>query len=413
MVSHFFRDVNIYKPVTSRQGNSEVYAVCLGFHSRRRLQRYLPVLESAYGTPIYGHKAMFPLDSIPAEFLTQIEECASYFCSMQCQVINNNLQAYLMKQQQAEYMDLKKVRGAVAQAFLNLYDLRPLLFELEILKGLLHHDDRKINTNPRYHRGSYSERELYETMSLKEKAKHLTTFLQTDVMANPSIFISEQVRWMQMSEESGEIRLAFTHGKPLKKVQGSKFIFIPIFKVYQQIITDSQFKNVSIKEEMFDAKDLNCLACNTDQCVTLAFPECEPTEDYSTFEKRCFKMVREIMKQVDTGDSILLQNFNTLTHFNVSVLNILCRCFERTGFLAKSGILLFNFVSKHVNKYLSLIEDECRANKETGVDVLSTLPVSVTNADEFFNNIVIFNNTFYRNKCQRYLSAVEENIDDN
>lgn len=416
LVNHFFRDVNIYKPVTSRQGNSEVYAVCLGFHGSERLEQILPVLQSAYGTELYANRAMFPLESIPRDFLRQVEECAYYFCSLQCQVIDNNLQAYEMRKHTTNNMDLKKIRSAVALAFLNLYNLRPLVYEQEILKGLLHQDDQKINTNPRYHRGSYSERELYAKMSLKEKAKHLTMFLKTDVMSNPAIFISEQVRWMRMSEEENDrIRLAFTRGKPLQTIQSSKFIFIPIFKLYRQILAEGEFEDFTVEEEIISTQNMNHLECNMDRCAVLKIPDCSLTDDYSTFEKRWFTTVKEFTERLKVGESLLLQNFNTLTHFNVGILYILCTGFERTGFMANGvhGILLLNFKSRELNKYLSSIEKECVTVRATGKDLLSALPVCVTNAEVFFNNIVLYNNTFYRNKCERYLSAVQHKIEEN
>lgn len=366
-------------------------------------------MKSAHGSDVYGNFALFPLEAIPETFLKQVEECACYFCSIQCQVINNNLQAYLMQKNIALHRDIKKIRAIVATEFIWQYDLKPLDSQQEILKGILH-EENKINMNPRYHRGSYTERQLYTKMSLREKLNNLNSFLQAEILTNPMILIHEQVKWMHFYDEHSELSLIFTYGCPLQKINSSKFIFVPIFKLYQQILAEEEFK------EIIFCKDGKCMDNNRDYGLEinmrLLLPEFEHSESYHSFEKRCFKMLLQSLQKLVVGQTLLVQNINMLSHFNVSVIYIITKkCFEKIGYTSHNSIVLKNLMNKSALNYLELLNSECDKVRADGTkDVLNSLTVQTTNVGDFYNSIVFYNNTFYRNKCLEYLAKIEKRI---
>ncbi|XP_038209097.1 cap-specific mRNA (nucleoside-2'-O-)-methyltransferase 2 [Zerene cesonia] len=406
LLNHLFKEVNIYKPITSRQGNSEVYAICLRYKDNILLEEFLPKLQSTYGTELYNNLALFPLELIPESFIKQVEECAYYFCSLQCHVINNNLQAYLMQNNIALHRDIKKIRAMVAAEFIWKYDLKPIDNEQEILKGILH-EENKINNNPRYCRGSYTERQLYTKMSMKEKLRNLNTSLQDELLSNPLVLINEPVRWMDR-EENVKLELTFTYGRPLHAINSSKFILVPIFKLYQQILSEEEFKEVIMYKA---GKEQANIGLDFHVSKVLQLPEYEYMDVYSAYEKNCFKSLVNMLKGMSDEETLLLQNLNTLTHFNVSVLYILCKvCFQKTGFTS-SGNIILSKLDKRSLELLNVIDLECEKFKtEPNKDVLNSLPVQVTNVGEFFNNIVFYNNTFYRNKCTEYLNILEQSL---
>lgn len=411
LINHLFSEVNIYKPVTSRQGNSEVYAICLRLKDNANIDQYLPILQSAYGTELYSNTSLFPLETIPQSFLKQIEECALYFSSLQCQVINNNLQAYLMQNNIALHRDIKKIRAVVASEFVWKYDLKPLDMEQEILKGILH-EENKINTNPRYERGSYTERQLYTKMTSKEKCQNLNSFLQTEVLSNPMMLINEKIKWITQDEYE-QISIMFTYGRPLPKISSSKFIFVPIFKLYQQILAEDEFKEIIFSAQpTLTAKDESAKELDVKISKELSLPEFDYREQYNVYEKRCFSVLLNTLNELSAGETLLLHNFNTLSHFNVSVLYILAKkYFEKTGFTPYGKIILDNMLTKDSLKYLQVIASECeKVSGDRTKDVLNSLPVQTTNAGDFFNNIVFYNNTFYRNKCTELLAIIKQSL---
>ncbi|KAJ0180867.1 hypothetical protein K1T71_002952 [Dendrolimus kikuchii] len=402
LINHLFEEVNIYKPVTSRQGNSEVYAVCLRYKGLSSLENVLPLLRTVYGSEMYGSTAIFPVEVIPESFIKQIEECAYYFCSIQCQVINKNLQAYLMQNIPDFNHEVKKIRSVVATEFLWQYDLKPLDTDQEILKGILH-EENKLNLNPRYHRGSYTERQSYDKLTLREKLDYLNRFLQTEVLSNPIMLINESVRWVQLYDESEEIRLVFTHGKRLQRINSSKFIFAPIFKLNQQIMAEKEYRDIIFAKEK---QIYDNFKYEVDE--SCCFPEYQLTEDYGAYEKRCFKLFLCKLKGLSVGKSILVQNFNALSHFNVSVLYIIAKqCFNMIGFTSSNSIIFKDLKVKAALKYLDIVQFECD-KVESHRDVLNFLNVQITNEGDFYKNIVFYNNTFYRNKCFEYLSRIEK-----
>lgn len=388
--------------MTSRQGNSEVYAVCLNYKGIQSLKNVITLLRSVYGSETYGNKAIFPLDSIPVGFIKQVEDCAYYFCSLQCHVINNNLQAYLMQNIPDFNNDVKRIRSIVATEFLWQYDLKPLDIDQEILKGILH-EENKLNMNPRYHRGSYTERQSYDRLSLREKLNHLNRFLEIEVLTSTIMLIIEPVKWVRFYNENEEIRLVFTYGKRLKRINSSKFIFVPIFKLYQQIMAEKEYRNIVLLHR--NSVTDNFKSEIHDSCC---FPEYLMTDDYGSHEKRCFKLLLNKLKDLPIGKSMLIENFNALTHFNVSVLYIIAKqCFVEVGFTSSNSIILKELKVRAGLKYLEIVECECD-KVENDRDILNFINVQITNEGEFYKNIIFYNNTFYRNKCVDYLARIEK-----
>ncbi|CAK1548022.1 unnamed protein product [Leptosia nina] len=406
LLNHLFKEVNIYKPITSRQGNSEVYAICLRYKDNFLLEEFLPRLKITYGTNLYSELSLFPLDVIPDSFIKQVEECAYYFYSLQCHVINNNLQAYLMQNNIALHRDIKKIRTLVAAEFVWRYELKPINPEQEILKGVLH-EENKINNNPRHYRGSYTERQLYTKMSVKEKLRNLHDSMQTDLISNPAILINKPVQWMVESDT--EFKIKFTYGQPLQRLNSSKFILIPIFKLYQQILLDEEFKEILISYE--NVHERNVPEFDIKESTKLQLPCVKYDDTYHVHEKYCFKLLNDTLKEMSDGDTLLLQNFNLLTHFNVSILYILTKaCFKRAGFTS-CGILILEKLNKKMLNLLDAVDIECqRVTKESSKDILTALPIKLTNAGDFFNNVVFYNNTFYRRRCSEYLKAIDQSI---
>lgn len=409
LINHLFGEVNIYKPVTSRQGNSEVYAVCLKYKGSEYLNQYITVLKTAFGTELYGNLSLFPLSEIPESFMKQIEECAYYFCAIQCQVIDNNLYAYCMQNNAALYREMKRLRAVVATEFLTHYGLKCLSAEHEILKGCLHEDNR-INTNPRCHQGSYTKRQLYSKMTSKLKCEYLKTVLQTEVLSNPMMLVNEQVKWVCFDEDL-KLDIKFTYGHPLKKINSSQFIFLPIFKLYLQIVAEDDFKKIIFSN---DCGTKESMACDLDNGggKKLSLAEFDFKDSYWVYEKSCLKSLVNVLKDLSNEDSVLIQNFSTLTHFNVSILYILSKkCFRKTSFMPNGDIILNHLCNKESLMYIDMISRECdKVSTEEARDVLNSLPVQITNTGDFFNDIVFYNNTFYRNKCMEYILKIEQSL---
>lgn len=77
-----FKSVNVCKPATSKEGNSEVYVVCLDYIGTEEMKLWLCKLREHFGSK-RADKAMFPLSAIPEDFLNQLRQCAKKFYEYQ------------------------------------------------------------------------------------------------------------------------------------------------------------------------------------------------------------------------------------------------------------------------------------------------------------------------------------------
>ena len=85
-----FSKLEVFKPATSKEGNSEVYVICQDLTPSRWLTGTLEKLSKYYGDfPL--EKCLFSLDEIPESFLSEVRKCGEMFQQLQENVISNNL----------------------------------------------------------------------------------------------------------------------------------------------------------------------------------------------------------------------------------------------------------------------------------------------------------------------------------
>ncbi|KAI6655513.1 Cap-specific mRNA (nucleoside-2'-O-)-methyltransferase 2 [Oopsacas minuta] len=89
-----FGQLHLFKPSTSKAGNSEVYLVCLKFHGIDTFSEWhLQKLESAYTLQDHD-KSIFPLSSLSSDFITSAKQAAEIFSGYQRDQIESNLRLF-------------------------------------------------------------------------------------------------------------------------------------------------------------------------------------------------------------------------------------------------------------------------------------------------------------------------------
>ena len=129
-----FTKIHFYKPVTSKEGNSEVYVICLQFKGPEFILPYLDILKKQYG--LNSITAMFKRDDIPECFIQQIISCAQIFKNHQCEVIENNISTY-HSNNQLSYSQEKRIHKLVADKFIVDFTLQKLHMDLQIVGNLI------------------------------------------------------------------------------------------------------------------------------------------------------------------------------------------------------------------------------------------------------------------------------------
>lgn len=118
-----FEQVHFKKPVTSKEGNSESYVICLGFKGREFVKPYLNRLKEHFAKET-GF-AMFRLEDLPDDFVRKMVECSRFFKDQQCAVIMDNIRTFKSSQVYNDSV-VKKIRNLVSMRYIERYNLSRL-----------------------------------------------------------------------------------------------------------------------------------------------------------------------------------------------------------------------------------------------------------------------------------------------
>lgn len=120
-----FQSVSVFKPATSKAGNSEVYVVCLNYDNKEAVRPLLSKLIRNYGPHLADREALFLNSVIPESFQKQHEEVCSYFHKLQVETITENLRLFKgMSTEQRQWLD--HIRDCVAQEYLQRFQVGSL-----------------------------------------------------------------------------------------------------------------------------------------------------------------------------------------------------------------------------------------------------------------------------------------------
>ncbi|TSM20292.1 Cap-specific mRNA (nucleoside-2'-O-)-methyltransferase 2 [Bagarius yarrelli] len=129
-----FRSVYVFKPATSKSGNSEVYVVCLDFKSKEDVRPLLSKLIRNYGPDLVSTASLFPKSSIPDSFLRQHEEICTFFHKLQINTIQENLQLFIgMTSEQRQRLD--QLRECAARFYTQRFQVQPLPRKRWVCRG--------------------------------------------------------------------------------------------------------------------------------------------------------------------------------------------------------------------------------------------------------------------------------------
>ncbi|XP_067632449.1 cap-specific mRNA (nucleoside-2'-O-)-methyltransferase 2 [Eurosta solidaginis] len=227
-----FDAVHVYKPATSKRGNSEVYVICIGYrkqtpHLSETLQLMLKNVECANILPL------FPKSSLPKDFLLQHEICARLFMNLQIQSIESNIQAYEIKPTRRQITYKQQLRTAIANEFYRRYKVYNIPEKDKILYGYPKTDE--IYQSAPFCRGSYSEREMAKITSLEQRIFEIhcaLNFLEKS-LDNTHDFVYEEVSAKTATDSLDVLRIY--RGAPFAELHSSMFAHPYIMQMHQKM----------------------------------------------------------------------------------------------------------------------------------------------------------------------------------
>ncbi|XP_073321288.1 cap-specific mRNA (nucleoside-2'-O-)-methyltransferase 2 [Pagrus major] len=167
-----FRSVSVFKPATSKAGNSEVYVVCLNYDGKEAVRPLLSKLIRNYGPHLADREALFPNSLVPESFQKQHEEVCLYFHALQVETITENLRLFEgMSTEQRQRLD--NIRDCTAQEYLQRFQVSFLPRSQWISRNTVSPACCSVSAGrplgQRKQTGSFNERRELQTLSWRER----------------------------------------------------------------------------------------------------------------------------------------------------------------------------------------------------------------------------------------------------
>lgn len=164
-----FEEVHVFKPATSKAGNSEAYVVCLRYMGRESIHLLLSKMIQNFGTEMVN-KALFPQHMLPESFLKIHEECCMFFHKCQVETISENIHLF-KRMEEADQMKLNKLRDCAVAFFMQRLRMKPIARN----DWLVQKSQTGCSMNPKWlgrrttSFSTYNERKMLETLTWNDK----------------------------------------------------------------------------------------------------------------------------------------------------------------------------------------------------------------------------------------------------
>ncbi|NWH55764.1 CMTR2 methyltransferase, partial [Geococcyx californianus] len=164
-----FEEVHVFKPATSKAGNSEAYVICLRYIGRESIHLLLSRMMQNFGREMVN-KALFPQHILPESFLKIHEECCMFFHKCQVDTISENIRLF-EHMEEAEQTKLNKLRDCAVELFMQRLHVKPIARSNWLVKK----SQTGCSTNATWFRQrnkyfrTYNERKLLETLTWNDK----------------------------------------------------------------------------------------------------------------------------------------------------------------------------------------------------------------------------------------------------
>ncbi|XP_017867169.1 PREDICTED: cap-specific mRNA (nucleoside-2'-O-)-methyltransferase 2 [Drosophila arizonae] len=385
MLNCIFERVHIFKPATSKRGNSEVYVICLNYQKDMPgLSHLLEAMRSRLAQP--NDTMVMPLfakSQIPNDFLMQHNIVCRLFLKLQEEAIESSIYAYESKDRY--YLrHLHQLRGVVSSMYYNRYKVRPLPEELCIVQQA--DINKALGFSVPVYGGSYTEREhLRQGDVLKQIYCLRREFNQLEKC--PTGLRS----YSHVKLHAKQLQLQPCRGAPIGQLLSSLFASEPVLLLRLRIL------------QTFDLDPLwqtaaKCSLCDGNNHIMRAFDYApDSPADESTFykvQRRFFvALVDSLLEQRPA--KIVFQAFLFLSHYAASVLLLMAeQIYEETLF--ENQIITLSGLSTEPKalEQLQQLQRLLREDVTDGLDTLhSLLPLQQLHKNPFASALILYNNT--------------------
>lgn len=165
LLNCLFEKVTIFKPCTSKSGNSEMYVINLHYRGVELLDAHLQSIVSVYKhNNDFLNKSMFNLANLPHQFLEEIHFCADFFMRKQIKTILDNIYHF----ENSGFDNVQSRKWSITKLFFQYYpisiipEVKKLVPFLEVEKRWRSHPE---NINCKVH--VYLREKLFKTVNFE------------------------------------------------------------------------------------------------------------------------------------------------------------------------------------------------------------------------------------------------------
>ncbi|XP_025407467.1 cap-specific mRNA (nucleoside-2'-O-)-methyltransferase 2-like [Sipha flava] len=329
-----FDSVQIKKPLTSKQGNSEIYVVCRGF---KGFQCVEPLIHKFFSTSnrTLSYNCLFPLNELPKDFLSSVYKCSKYFSELQMQIIENNIKWFFQKTEN-DIKSLTELQYCVANTYVNRFQIKPIYPSQEIVGQnklrAIQFDLPKVSTTKTDMNCSFTEKmrrvEYLELDEAKLLQDQVNSYKQTPWKYD------DEVSWFTAEDAKIDLfSLKMQMGKPVSIIRSSKFCTNELidysnrarslFAVPTEDATKRrEYFRLQIPKQAVHGRLIVCDVASiyANDCI-----------NNSRKQLDSMSLILESLKKLKASDSFLLIGYPLLSQVNVGVFYVLVNMFLKTG----------------------------------------------------------------------------------
>lgn len=353
LLNCLFENVAIFKPCTSKSGNSELYVVNTKFKGFNLIKTIWPNLLSAYeDINIFNSNSMFAIAEIPQTFLSEIHKCSDFFMKKQVLTILDNIHNFEHK----SYDNIYMIKSFIAQIYVTKYELQTIKDDLKIVPNVCVAENWRMHSTKKIKNINYIN---VENINKKRTLKHIL-----------DIVIGKKINTAHNSK--------FTHNNNLQKVvnffrRNTK----PSHLYYNIVNLLSETNNV-----------INIFEFNY--------------ESLSIFQKQFFE---RLFASISKEKNIILVNIPFITHFLVGLLYLLFFVFD-TVYIG-NGIVFLSHPKCNIEDAINLfkqIQDSYKivdqSEGDFDKDIVQIVSPTLFEHGFFIEKLWNYNNQlFYEDKC--------------
>lgn len=388
-----FTNVHLFKPASSKEGNSEVYVIAIGYKKEIFTDAHVErILENLHSTS----KTMLPLKVLPQDFLMQVTNAARFFMNQQVMVIENNIKSFI-RYDKSEYQRIKTLKLETVRNYVQLYNMRPIAENQKLLQGIRYNTD--LNLNVRVHSGSHADRINFHNLSRRDQLQIMYDRLKYFYDYASCHMLTKEGNILELSNDRlPQEFVKFIHGRAIVQVMSSKFILVTIMKYFMDLR--------SFMEEQ-DSEDDNLPNYSIDKnTLDINVHYWRKSLSYDEYEKNLAKLI--LTQVIDQNfDSFTIVNLLPLTQFLVGLILYLgCFVFKEIKLEMSTHLIKCLSFREEGKENARFLLNELNGACVSVVGICDTKFLFTAHNSDLYKSIIDYNNLLCLKYCSCYLNTI-------